>query len=140
MRGMLWRAVLAAGLCGFVASCGNNSTPTTPTTPSATTVTETFSGELTIGQTQVHTFTVKAGVVTATLTSLSPLSTAALGMSLGVWDGTNCGITAINDASVVSSTVTGTAAQALTLCLRVYDVGNIPDGTTYSYTAAAVHY
>jgi hypothetical protein len=62
-------------------------------------------------------------------------------MSLGVWDGTNCSSIAQNDVVRVGSTVVGTATVTnVALCLRVYDIGNIPDEATYSYTAVVEHY
>ena len=62
-------------------------------------------------------------------------------MSLGVWDGKSCSVTATNDAVAVGSNVTGTATiDNVSLCLRVYDIGNVPPDTTYSYTATVAHF
>jgi hypothetical protein len=137
-----WTLLLAAGLALAVSACGNTTTttPTTPT-PTPTLITDTFSGDLALGTTNVYTLTAQKGVATATLTSLAPLATAHIGMSLGVWDGKNCSVVATNDAMTVGSTVVGTAAvETVTLCLRVYDIGNIPPDTIYTYTATVSHY
>jgi hypothetical protein len=132
--------LVAAGLALAAAACDNTVTPTTPTeTPTITT--ESFSGDLVLGTTNVHQFTAKKGVATATLTSLSPLATAHVGMSLGVWDGKSCSVVASNEATAVGSVVVGTATiESVDLCLRVFDIGNVPPDATYSYTASVAHY
>jgi hypothetical protein len=136
--------LVAAGLALAVSAC-NNSTVTVPTTPTPTPtiITENFGGDLVLGTTNVHMFTANKGVATATVTSLSPLSTAHIGMSLGVWDGTSCSVVATDDAMSVGKVppLTGTATiDNVNLCLRVYDIGNIPPDATYSYTATVAHY
>ena len=142
MRRTVRGIVVAGGLAVAISACNNNTVtvPTTPT-PTPTIVTENFGGDLTLGRTVVHTFDAKKGVATAGLGSLTPLSTAHIGMSLGVWDGTTCSVVATNDAAGVGSTVVGTATiDSVTLCLRVYDIGNIPPDTTYTYNATVAHY
>ncbi len=141
MRRAVSRILLAAGLAAAVAAC--DSTATVPVTPSPTPtlVTESFAGDVQPGGTVVHQFTaVEAGVVTATLTSLSPLSTAYMGMSIGVWDGTSCSSVAQNDVKVGLPVVGTATIKNVNLCLRVYDVGNIPPEATYSYTATVTHF
>jgi hypothetical protein len=140
VRREVFRIPAAVGVAVLLAACNGSSTPT-PTTPSTVSVTENYSGDLVQNGQKIHTFSTGAGVVTATLTSLTPLATASVGMSLGLWDGTNCGVTISNENTKVGSTVVGTSTQAtVSLCLRVYDVGNFAAGTTYSYTATVVHY
>jgi hypothetical protein len=133
-------AVFLAMLVSFLAACGG-STTTTPSTTTVTT-TESFAGDLHLGTVNTHTFKITSkGVVTASLVTLTPLSTAAIGMTLGVYDGTNCTIVADTNNMRVATTLTGTATQdGLTLCLKVYDSGNIMADTTWSYTASVVHY
>jgi hypothetical protein len=65
----------------------------------------------------------------------------ALGVGIGTWDGTNCGLNqAQNDTARSGSTaVTGTAASG-NYCVRVYDGGSIPDGVTAAYTLQVQHY
>jgi hypothetical protein len=132
--------LVAVGLAFSLSACDNVVTPVAPTeTP--TIVTETFTGDLVLGTINVHQYTAKKGVTAATLTSLTPLTTSHVGMSLGVWDGTTCTAVATNDASGVGSQVVGTATiETVNLCLRVYDIGNVPPDTTYSYTASVAHY
>jgi hypothetical protein len=134
---------LAAGLAAAVAACDSTATvPVAPSSPTPTLVTESFAGDVQPGGVVVHHFTaVEAGVVTATLGSLSPLSTAYMGMSIGVWDGTSCSSVAQNDSVKVGSSVIGTATiNNVSLCLRVYDVGNVPPDATYSYTVTVTHF
>lgn len=146
MRRIIGQGIVAIGLAALMVACGGSSdSPTTPTTPStAVSVTDTYTGDLLLGATKVHSFSVGAGVVTATLTALSPLATASIGMAFGTWDGTNCNAivpTVVqNDNMKVGTTLTGTATTTVSMCLRVYDVGNIPDGATYSYTVTVTHF
>ncbi len=141
MRSLL-STILVVGLAAGLAACGgtNNTSTTTPTSPSTTQVTDTYSGNLTTGGSVTHTFTVGVGVVTTTLTNLAPLSTASIGVILGTWDGTTCTAILQNDNMKVGGTLVGTAQGTVNLCLRVYDVGNIPADTTYTYTATVAHY
>jgi hypothetical protein len=131
----------AAGLLVAASACQNTTvTPLAPTT-TPTIITENFGGDLVLGTITVYQFTANKGVATASLTSLTPLATAHVGMSLGVWDGTTCSIVATSDAMSVGSTVVGTATiDNVTLCLRVYDVGNVPPDQTYTYTATVAHF
>lgn len=145
MRSFTWRAVAAVALASLLAACdsGNTVTPTTPTS-TKTQLTETFTGTLTTGASQIHSFKVGVGVVDATLNSLSPVSTTAIGTAYGFWDGVSC--TAITPNAVESTSMVlgmalvGTAMKDATLCLRVYDAGSIPSGTTYSYIYTVNHY
>ena len=142
MRRVVSGILVAAGLAVAVSACNNNAV-TVPTTPTQTPtlVTETFGGDLVLGTIDIHEFSANKGVATATLTGLTPLATAHVGMSLGVWNGTSCSTVASSDAVAVGSTVVGTATiDSVSLCLRVYDIGNIPSDTTYSYTATVAHY
>lgn len=134
--------LVAAGLALTASACNSTTTTVAPSpTPTPTIITETFSGDLVTGSINVHTFSANKGVATATLASLAPLATAHIGMSLGVWDGASCSVVATNDATAVGSTVVGTATiDAVTLCFRVYDIGNIPPDTTYTYTATVKHF
>jgi hypothetical protein len=142
MRRSVSTFLLAAGLALAASACNTTTTTVAPSpTPTPTIVTETFTGDLVTGATNVHTFTANKGVSTATLASLAPLATAHIGMSLGVWDGTTCSVVATNDAMAVGSTVVGTATiDSVSLCLRVYDIGNIPPDATYSYSATVAHF
>lgn len=131
---MMWRRslslIVAVALAVSAAACGDDATPTSPTV----TVTDDFSGTLVPLGTNTHTFTVKAaGTVTVMLNSVTPLATLAIGVSIGSWDGTNCGVLAANGNARVSTTsvLSGTANPA-NFCLQVYDSGNLTGDITYA--------
>lgn len=143
-----WHTLAALVLAAFLAACsdnGNDIVPT-PTTPSTTTAkSDTFSGELQAGGSAVHTLSVATGVVVSTITALSPTSTTLIGTAYGLWDGTSCSAitpTAVySEQMILGSSLTGTATKNLdNLCVRLYDVGNIAAGTTYTYTIVVQHY
>jgi len=117
-------------------ACGDDApqSPASPTDPVPTTVTETFSGTLTVNGAATFPFSTLAGTVTANLTSLGPDSTLAISMSLGTWSGTVCQIVLANDAAVQGSTVVGTASTASSLCVRVLDVGNLVEPLPFVVT------
>ena len=54
-----------------------------------------------------------------------------VGLSLGTWNGTSCQIVLANDKATQAAVVIGTASSAGSLCVRVYDVGNVADPITY---------
>ncbi len=112
--------------------------PTT-TTPSAVTVTETFSGTLTLNGAATHPFDVTAnGLVTALVKTLSPDAAQIIGVALGTWSGNACQIVLANDAATEGSSVTGTAAVAGSFCLRVSDArGTV--ATPASYVIDVTH-
>jgi hypothetical protein len=119
--------VLAVG----AAACGSD-LPTTPTPTPPVTVTDTFAGTLNRNGAASYSFTTaSSGSVTAALTTLAPDSTLIVGLSLGTWNGFACQIVLANDKATQTSTVVGTASAAGSLCVRVYDVGNVGDPTTY---------
>jgi hypothetical protein len=141
-RSALLRAIVPSIIIlasAALAGCGSDSSSTT--TPSTVTTTDTFSTTIAQSGQGIHTFTVSTkGTVTLALTAVSPLSTMALGVGLGSWDGTNCGASfALNkDARSGSTALTGTAAQG-NYCVRVYDSGNIPTDYSVTYTIQVVH-
>ena len=113
----------------------NNTTPTTPTTPA--TFTDTFSGSINPNGAATHTFTTQAtGNVTATLTSVGPDSSVAIGFSMGTWNGTTCQIVLARDSVTQGAVIVGNTTAG-TLCVRLYDVGNLQASVTYE--AQVVH-
>jgi hypothetical protein len=113
------------------AACGGSDT-TTPTTATTPTTTDTFTGVLNQNGGRTHTFiTARSGSVTATLVSLGPDSGLTVGLSLGTWNGNACQTVIAKDTAVQSSSVIGTGSAAGTLCVRIYDVGNITDPVAY---------
>ena len=71
--------------------------------------------------------------------TITPLSTITMGFDMGTYSGTTCTVSLANAAAVQGSILTATAATAGTFCVRVYDVGNIPAGSTVSFTVTVVH-
>ena len=55
------------------------------------------------------------GAVTATYKSISPATTATMGIALGIWNGSSCGVVIANDNAIVNTTVIGNASAAGTL-------------------------
>jgi len=77
----------------LAAACDNETTttPTTPTTPTTTvSITDVFTGSISQTGSALHTFATEPGRVTTTLTSLAPVTTSAIGIEVGTWDGASC--------------------------------------------------
>ena len=130
-------------LCVLLAlsACGGDTNPTTPT---PTIVTDTFTNPSPLGPNGAftHTFsTVAAGVVTATLTTISPDATKAVGFQLGIWTAATNTCTAVisNDLALQGAVDSATAQSAGTYCVRVYDVGQITADAPVSYTVTVSH-
>ena len=129
-------SALLAGALG-AAACGDNNN-VLPIGPSPTPQTETFAGILTVNGGVTFQFTSNRGAVTATLATVSPDSTVVLGLSLGVWNGITCAATLPNDQAVQGSTIYGTVNTTGALCVRVYDVGKLPD--SLDFEVKVIHY
>ena len=125
-------AVLAFAL--VQAACSQDPI-TTPTNP-GTSVTESFTGTLTLNGADTIPFSVsRSGSVTASIASLAPVATVTIGLSLGTWNGTACSTVISNDSATVGTTVTGAADREGRLCVRVYDAaGTLPQPTDFSLT------
>ncbi|MGH9384757.1 MAG: hypothetical protein ACRD2N_10770 [Vicinamibacterales bacterium] len=104
---------------------------TTPTTPTTQTVTETFTGTLNRNGAITHNFVAGTfGTVTSTLTAVTP-DTTVIGMALGTWNGIACQLIIAADKAALNTTVTGNVSSVGNLCVRLYDVGNITEPTSY---------
>lgn len=124
--------LLAAAL--VVAGCDNEIENRTPTEPAPTT-TDTFTGTITINGAATHTFTtVAAGLVTATLVTVTPDAAIQVGLALGTWNTVNCQITLPKDDAVQGIAVIGQVSGQGTLCVRIYDVGKMTEALTYTIT------
>jgi|SRR5215471_356519 len=131
---LLWLpvAVLAAG-------CDNG--PVITPTPVGPTVTQTFTGTLTKNGALTHQFSsLSRGTITATLTSLNPDSSLALGISLGTWNiaQSSCQTILANDAATIGKGVSGSVSGVGDLCLRVYDASGALT-TSQDYSVDVVH-
>jgi hypothetical protein len=115
-----------AMVCALAGACGGSPDATASPTPTPAPITENFSGAIDKNGAVTFTFTVTApGTITASLTSLSPVATLAIGISIGTWDGTVCSASLSNDNARVSDQLTGNTSVTGSYCIRVYDVGNI---------------
>jgi hypothetical protein len=134
-------ATAVASALAAAAGCGSTTTPTTPSVTQPATTTDDFTGSIGQTGTEDHVFTVAAnGTVTITLTSVQPLATMSLGVAAMTSDGTNCltQISTTTDARAGSVALKGTATTG-NYCVRIYDSGNVPTGTTVAYTVEVLH-
>ena len=121
---------LVAALAGAACDSGDQ-IPNTPT-PTPATVTETYSGTISVNAAINYTFQTKAaGTVTARLSSVLPDNTVSLGLALGTWNGVSCAVVIANDSTREGNAVVGSVSGAGQLCVRIYDVGNLPAPATF---------
>src|SRR5262245_34144063 len=134
------RALVALVAAAAAASCGSDTT-TTPT-PTPTSVPETFNGPLNRNGAATWSFSVatiaQTTNVSAQLSLVEPDNTIAIGLAIGTFNGTSCQIVIANDKAFVGATVFGTVNTSGTLCVRIYDVGNIVD--PLNYEVKVVHF
>ncbi|HEX6462956.1 MAG TPA: hypothetical protein VFZ98_00830 [Vicinamibacterales bacterium] len=140
MSGILTMIAVAAGGC-----TNNNSNNSNLSGPTPNVVTETFTGSLGQGGTDVHPFTVNNSgyQLLAGFTTISPASITSLGVGVATWDpsSSTCGLNQTqNGTGAVGSTAISGTANSGPLCVRVYDGGNVTAGTTVSYTLQVQHY
>jgi hypothetical protein len=130
------RFALAAAVFVSAGAC-NSSTPVsttnqTLTSPSLAAAVDHFTGTLTKNGAITFPFTVSgSGAVSAVVDSVSPDSTIVFGMSLGTWNGSFCQAILTNDAQIQGQAIQGSVSTSGTLCLRVYDVGNLVQPETF---------
>ncbi len=118
-------------VAGTAAACSSNDLVTSPTTGNTTPIVETYAGTLTKNGAASYPFATLAGSVQATLTSVSPDNTITIGLALGTWNGVSCTVVLANDKALQGTAVVGTVNTTGSLCVRVYDVGNVGDPLTY---------
>jgi hypothetical protein len=141
MRPSILRVLVLAPLLLGTLACGDDeTTPTTDPTPARQQITEPpFEGTLTVNGARTHPFTATgSGEIRVTLTALSPDSTARVGVSLGIFNATQCQIVIANDSATQGAIVLGNAGAAGNFCVRVHDVGQLTAPTDYSVTV--VHF
>ena len=107
------------------------------------TTTETFAGDLVLGGISCHFFEVaQLGPAEMSITSLAPLETLTLGLGVGLPDeAAESGCTlVVTDRSVrKDETFLATLATPGTNCVCVFDVGNIFEDVTVTYTLDIEH-
>jgi hypothetical protein len=133
-------SVLALSAATFAAGC-DLAVPSAPSTSTPAQTTDTFQGSFTYLSADSHQFTIKeAGLVQVRLTAVGPLTTMALGVSVGAWNGSACQGTNIkNDNSRVSAIALNGTSTPGDYCVTVYDSGNLPTDATATYTVTVTH-
>ena len=140
-------ATAAARLCCLAAAlsftgCDNDS----GTTPSSLFTTETFTGSVARGATPLaafHTFiTGQNAPVIIRMTSFTP-STVTMGLALGTpatlpTGAPTCSIS-VGQAAVQQGSEFLVTLGPATYCIAIFDIGNIPESTTVSYTTVVQH-
>jgi hypothetical protein len=118
------RAISLAAVAGWLARRVRlDDDPITPTTTAATTTTaanttQTFAGMLNKNGAATLPFQANgAGTVTATIKSIDPDATIAIGFAIGTWNGTACAWAVANDNALVGATLSGTTAGVTSLCV-----------------------
>jgi len=146
MLRLLARPVVPLALVALTAlstgACSDNtlSQLASASTTATQTFTDTYTGTLSTNGAFQHLFTIQTlGAVTVTLVSTSPNTAQVLGMSLGVWTGTQCSTSpqtggASNDQATAGTVITLNATAAGNLCARLYDVGFITQPVFYTLT------
>lgn len=111
---------------------------TAPSPSDPVTFTETFSGTVARSGGQTHPFLTQAsGTVTATITALGPDNTIKVGFALGTWNGSSCQLVIVKDDAGASTAIIGAVSAVGSLCVRIYDVGQIT--TPAEYEIQVVH-
>ena len=135
------RFVTALALALALSACGEEELPTGPD-PSGPppTFTENFSGTVNQNGSRTHTFNSQAsGTITATLVTVSPDPELVVGFSLGTFNGSSCQTVIWKDDAKQSTILTGAVSALGSLCVRIYDVGNIPATEPVSYEIQVIH-
>ena len=124
-RRLLSVAALSVAVLG--AGCGGDTETPIPIDPTPSEITEPpFTGTLAVRGAITQPFqTVVAGTVTAIVASIQPTPDVAIGISLGVWNGTSCQQITFNDTAGVGGGIAALANGAGNLCARVYDSGRL---------------
>ena len=129
--------LLLALLATAVTGCSNSTTPTAPTEPVLTT--DTFTGTLSPGGTNYHTFTARTGDVTLTVKSIAPPA-LKIEVVIGVYSVYACTPVVSNLSAGVGTQLVGVTTATTNLCIAVVDPGAIPAGGTLTYELTVAHY
>ena len=126
-------------IAALTAGCDNgpdNGPSPTPGNP----VTETFTGNVTLNGSSLHTFSATAaGTVTATITALDP-STEVVGFQMGTYNGATCAAVLSNPLATVASVLSGITQSSASMCLIVHDPNGALADKTVAYTVTVSHF
>jgi hypothetical protein len=132
---LVFVALLVASVCS--SACDNGPTITTPTP--GPTVTDTFTGAVTLNGSNTYSFsTAAAGSVTATITAVDP-SGSVIGFQLGTWNTVNCSAVVSNDLATLNSTLGGNTQSSASLCVKIHDPNGALTDKTVNYTVTVTH-
>jgi hypothetical protein len=138
MQRVFWKSLLLAA--GVMAGGCDNDVGNTPTEPPPTVI-DTFPGTINVNGAMTHTFNLAAGgIVTATLTEVTPDSTVPVGFALGTWNSSTsaCTLSMVKDDAVQGQVHIANASGFGTLCVRVYDpAARLTE--TIAYTVTVEH-
>jgi hypothetical protein len=136
-------ACLALLVCTACSGGSSSGSSTAPSTPPLAPTSETFTGTVPVGASDVHQFvvTLSNGQVTADLTAAGPPSTIQMGVGIGSLSNGTC--TLFTNVSVITSPgptaqTGGNNVASGTYCVAVFDVGNQLADVSYSVTVT--HY
>jgi hypothetical protein len=127
LRWTVWGVALA------FAGCSSNEGPTAPTTIGPPpTITQNFSGTLTVNGARTHPFTATtAGSIVVILTDVTP-DGVIVGLTLGTWNGSHCTTVLSSDNADEGERIVLVASSEGNLCVRIHDTGSVTQPTTYN--------
>ena len=136
-------AGLALVACTACSGGSNSGSATAPSTPPLAPTSDTFTGSVPVGGSDVHSFVVNLanGQVTADLTAAGPPTTILMGLGIGSLSNGTCSL--FPNLSVVvspgpSPQTGGNNVPSGTYCVAIFDVGNQLVDVSYSVTVT--HY
>jgi hypothetical protein len=130
---LLVAGCVVAALAGT--ACDDATTPTSPSTTSP--VTETFSGQLSVGGTASRSFTSAAsGTATLTLTQIGPPADVTVGFGIGIpqSNSAGCYLTQSVQAGASSTPQFSVSVEAGSYCVRLFDTGALTSQVAFSVT------
>ena len=130
----LYRAAVLA-LALFAGGCDNEVEDATGPIAPAPTTTDNFEGTINVNGAMTHTFnTVAAGLVTTTLSEVTPDNTIAIGLVIGTWNGVICQMSMAMDFAVQGNQIVANVSGPGSLCVRVHDNGRMTAPLSYKLT------
>jgi hypothetical protein len=141
--------LLVLPMAAMVAGCGTPTAPSTTTTTTTSTTstttyvsaTETYTGALTTGGSDLYHFHATPGLIVLTMVTLDPSTLLPpIGLGLGTWDGVSCTLVLQTTAANAGTVITGTASVEADFCVRIWDPSGFAAGYVQNYSMTAVHY